>query len=250
MQTYRIGPLVLVAALAAGAGASEAQSFNRSGNPPTKTTGQVAAHAFLAAQTISQSTSTTVVAAASISCNSSSPNFYHMDNSYYRGFTLSGFAALTLPEFLVQQVTVGIEQATAATPPQAMTVRIWKATANPINGAADPPGANQVASEAVSVANQTLSLLPVNLTTPPVFLVASEHLAVEVFTPTGQTLLNTFFIGSNASGQSGPGYIKAAACGVSTITTLAGVSYPNMHIVMQVTGNNQTPVELQNFSIE
>jgi hypothetical protein len=107
-----------------------------------------------------------------------------------------------------------------------------------------------VSTQPVTVSNQTLSLLPVTLSTRPVMLVASDVLAVEVFTPNGQAASNEFFIGSNASGQSGPSYIKAADCGLATIGDLAGIGFPNMHVVMSVLGNNQTPVELQSFDAE
>lgn len=223
-----------------------AQSFSRNPNPPDKTTGQVRLDAPTAQQTITQSTSTTV-AAGSVSCNASG---YHTDNSYYRGMTLSTFPALTLPQFMVQQVTIGVEQATGTGGTQPITVNIWSATANPISGAANPPGNNQIATQAVTVADQNLTLLPVTLTTQPVMTVATDILAVEVFTPSGQPTVNKFFIGSNAAGQSGPSYIKASACGLATIGDLAGIGFPNMHIVMTVLGNNQTPVELQSFDVQ
>lgn len=241
--------LVTCGAVALGPSA-QAQSFSRNPNPPRESTGGVAFDLPDTVQTITQSTSTTIAAGNSVSCNQGAPNFRHTDNSYYRGMTLSTFPALTLPQFVVQQVTLGVEQATATAPPQPITVRIWNATANPISGAANPPGNNQVSSQAVNVTNQTLSLLPVTLTTQPLLLVASDVLAVEVFTPDGTIAGNTFFIGSNASGQSGPSYLKAVPCGVSTILDTASIGFPNMHIVMQVTGNNQTPVELQNISLE
>lgn len=235
-----VGPLV------------SAQSLSRNPNGPRERSGGVAnaVDASLAAQTITQSTSTTITAANSVSCNGGSPNFFHTDNSYYRGFTLSAFPALTLPQFLVQQVTVGIEQATGASGSQPVTLTIWKATANPIGGAANPPGNNSVSTLAVSVPNQNLTQFPMILSTQPVLLVASDILAVELFTPNGQVASNTFFIGSNAGGQSAPGYIKAAPCGVNSITDLAGIGFPNMHVVMSVLGNNQTPVELQEIGIE
>ncbi len=229
---------------------AEAPSFSRHSNPPTVTSGGIAFELPDTIQTISQSTSTTVTAGGAVSCNGGAPNFRHTDNSYYRGMTLSAFPALTLPQFVVQQVNIGVEQATGTSGSQPITVRIWDATANPINGAPNPPGNTQVSSQAVTVTNQNLTLLPVTLTTQPLLLVASDILAVEVFTPNGSVPGNTFFIGANAGGQAGPSYLKAADCGVANITDTAGIGFPNMHIVMQVTGNNQTPVELQTISID
>ncbi len=225
-----------------------AQSFSRNPHPPDKSVGQVPlARAPLAQQTITQSTATTITTGNSVSCNAGG---LHTDNSYYRGMTLSTFPALTLPQFMVQQVTIGVEQATAASGTQPMTVNIWSATANPIAGAANPPGNNQISTQAATVADQSLTLLPVTLTTQPVMTVATGILAVEVFTPNGQASNSGFFIGSNAAGQSGPSYIKAADCSVTSITDTAGIGFPNMHIVMSVLGNNQTPVELQSFDVQ
>lgn len=203
-------------------------------------------------QTISQSTSTTVVAGSAVSCNGGTPNFFHTDNSYYRGMTLSAFPVLTMPQFVVQQITVGVEVANAAGTgtTQPAIIRVFNATANPIGGAADPPGNNLLATESINISDQTLSLLPTTLTTQPLMLVATDIVAVEFFTPNGQTAGHEFFIGANGLGQAATSYLKAAPCGVTTITPTASIGFPNMHIVMQVTGNNQTPVELQGFDIE
>lgn len=244
----RLAPLAFVCGSALALGPlCGAQSLSRNPDPPRRSSGGRTVETPTTAQTITQSTSLTITTGNSVSCNAGG---LHTDNSYYRGLTLSAFPALTLPQFVVQQVALGVEQASATAPPQPITVRIWNATANPISGAANPPGNNMVSSEAVNVANQTLSLLAVPLTTQPLLLVASDVLAVEVFTPNGQTAGNSFFIGSNALGQSGPSYLKAAPCGVSTITDTAAIGFPGMHIVMQVTGNNQVPVELQSISAE
>jgi hypothetical protein len=245
----RVVLAVLVGALAGPAWA-ERPSLSRNTNPPDRSQGQVPLKP-LAVETISQSTDvTTVTAGNSVSCNNGAAGgFLHTDNSYYRGMTLSTFPVLTLPQFVVQQVTIAVEQANGSSGSQPITARVWSATANPIGGAPDPPGNNQVSSEAVSVTNQTLTLLPINLTTQPNFLVASGIVAVEIFTPDGQATGNSFFIGSNAGGQSAPSYIKAAPCAVNNITNLASIGFANMHLVMQVTGNNQVPVELMDFQI-
>jgi len=106
-----------------------------------------------------------------------------------------------------------------------------------------------ISTQAITLPNQNLTLFSQNLTTQPVLLNASDILAVEVFSPNGQTANNSFFIGSNALGQSGPSFIRAADCGVAEITNLAAIGFPNMHLVMSVSGNNQVPVELQTFEI-
>ncbi|RLE27116.1 MAG: hypothetical protein DRJ61_17770 [Acidobacteria bacterium] len=78
---------------------------------------------------------------------------------------------------------------------------------------------------------------------------AVDHLVVEVFTPDGQATGESFYIGSNADGQTGPSYIAAASCGITEPTDTAAIGFPDMHIVMNVTGD-VLPVELMAFTIE
>ena len=47
-----------------------------------------------------------------------------------------------------------------------------------------------------------------------------------MFTPEGQTAGNSFFIGSNAAGQTAPSYLAAAACGVTEPTDTAAIGFP------------------------
>lgn len=239
--------LVLLASLVATA--ANAQSFSTNGRSPSVPPGPPPVLPE-AAQTITQSTNPTTVAAAnSVSCNGGSPSFFHTDNSYYRAFTLSTFPVLTLPQFRIDSVTIGIETANAAGTgtTQPVTVRLYKSTTNPPTVAS--LGA-AVATESLNVADQTNSLLVVPITAQPVYLVAGEILVVEVFTPNGQTAGHSFFLGSNALGQSGPSFLLSVPCGVSEITNTASIGFANMHIVMSVSGNTQTPVELIGVSIE
>jgi hypothetical protein len=86
------------------------------------------------------------------------------------------------------------------------------------------------------VADQALTIINVPVTgTAP----AGSQLVVEVFTPDGETAGNLFFIGSNASPETGPSYLRAAACGVTNPTTTSALGFPNMHIVMNVNGCDQ-----------
>ena len=63
---------------------------------------------------------------------------------------------------------------------------------------------------------------------------------VEVYTPDGQGSGNFFFIGSNAAGQTGSSYLASAACSVPEPTTTGNLGFPDMHIVMNVTGTTST----------
>lgn len=239
----------VAALLALSASASfAANSFSRNGNPAPAPFGQQRLPEN--AVTISQSTSTTVTVGSSVSCNNGAGNgFEHTDNFYYRAFTLSTFnPPLTDLQFMVQSVTIGVESANdGGGVGQPISVRIYDSSANPpLNatlGAA-------LSTENITVADQALTLLAVPLTTQPVLINASDILAVEIFTPNGSVPNHSFFIGANAGGQAGSGFIKAADCGITEITNLSAIGFPNMHIVMQVSGNNQTPVELTTFSVD
>lgn len=194
---------------------------------------------------ITQSASTTVVA-GSVACNAGG---LHTDNSYYRAFTLSAFnPPLDSTQFSIQSVTFGVEVANdGAGAGQPITLRLYDSSANPPTNATI--GAALRTTNA-TILDQSLTLYTMTPPTPLVLLNASDILAVEVFTPNGQAASNSFFIGSNALGQTAPSYIKAADCGISEITSLATIGFPNMHIVMTVSGNNQLPVELQTISVK
>jgi hypothetical protein len=244
-SSARVTLMLTLAAVTGGAGAATLSHNPHGAKAPH---GQMRLPNTTSQQTITQSSSTAVTGGNSVSCNDGAGA--HTDNSYYRGFTLSTFPALTLPQYTIQQVTIGVEDATSGTGSQPITMRLWSATANPINGALNPPGGVQVATDSFSVSDQSVTLLPLNVTTPPVFTVASGILAVEIFTPDGAAGGNLFFFGSNAAAETGSSYLKAADCGVPNITTTAGIGFGGMHIVMNVFGNNQSPVELQTFGVE
>lgn len=230
------------------AGAASAQSsLSTSGR-----TGGVAVQlpwpAPLAAQTITQSTSSAITPGAAVSCNGGSPTFLHTDNSYYRAFTLSSFPVLTLPQFRVDTVSFGVETANdAAGAGQPVTVNLWRSSANPPTLAT----LTAVSSDAINLPDSASgTVFTANIASQPVFIVATDILVVEIFTPSGQATNNSFFMGSNAGGQSGQSFIRAASCSIPDITDLASIGFANMHIVMSVSGNNQVPVSLQKFEID
>lgn len=194
--------------------------------------------------TITQSTANTITP-GSISCSASG---LHADNSYYRAFTLSAFPALTQAQFVVESVAFGVEIANdGANAGQPLTVNLHRSSANPPTLAS----LTQIATESVTIPDSaTGTLFSVNFTAPPTLIVATDILVVEVVTPNGQPSNHSFFIGSNAAGQTNPSFIRAATCGVAEITNLASIGFPNMHIVMSVSGNTQVPVTLQSFEID
>ena len=210
-QPVTIGDNVLAAA---GTGVGQTATPSRPATPD----GQV---------TITHSATQNITALNSVSCNAGG---LHTDNSYIRVFDLAAFG---LPNGLdVTDVEFGIEQALGATGAQPVVVNLYIKTnpALPLTFANLTP----IGSAGVSVTDQSLTILsvPVAGTAGP-----GSVLVVEVFTPEGQTDGNSFFIGSNADGQTAPSYLAAADCGVPEPTDTAALGFPNMHIVMNVTGD-------------
>lgn len=179
-------------------------------------------------EVLSQSTSQSITALNSVSCNAGAPGYFHNNISYYRAFSLGAF-----PQgFSACAVRIGIESANAAGTgtTQPLTVRLY---AN--SGAAFPGGTRlQVATTSISVSDQARSLIDIPLLGS---IAPGAELVAEVFTPNGQGVGNSFFIGSNAAGQSATGYVYAPACGLSGPTPLAAIGHPNAHLVLSVVGS-------------
>ncbi len=180
--------------------------------------------------TLSQTASQTPVV-GSVACNAGG---FHTDNSYWRAYDL---APLNLPApATIDAVQFGVENANAngVGTTQPVTVNVYT------SAGAFPGGVRTLrASQTVNVPDQTLSILNVALTTPTIPLPANSIIVLELFTPDGRSPANNMFlVGSNASAESGPGYISAADCGISTPTSMAAVGFPNMHIILNASGTS------------
>jgi hypothetical protein len=131
-------------------------------------------------------------------------------------------------------VDIGIESASANNGgggTQPVTVRLY--TSNQPFPTGFPGSLTMIGSATVNVADQSGTILniPVTGTAPP-----GSQLVVEFFTPDGTVAGNLIFIGSNAAPETGPSYLSAADCGVTTPTPTASLGFPNMHVVMNVNG--------------
>jgi HYR domain-containing protein/pre-peptidase len=212
--------------------------------------------------TITHSSSQAITPLNSVSCND---GVGHTDNSYYRAFSLTSFGITGA--FDVQSIDIGIEDAIAgglrsigktkggvsapngstkksishksrASSPagggQSITVNIF--TSSMAFPAGFPGSLTMIGTATVNVADQSGTILNVPITGTAA---AGSELVVEVFTPDGTAVGNLFFIGSNSAAETGPSYLRAADCGVTTPTTTAGLGFPDMHIVMNVNGCEQ-----------
>ncbi|GAB5518608.1 MAG: hypothetical protein RhofKO_08590 [Rhodothermales bacterium] len=175
---------------------------------------------------ITHSTSTDIVPANSVKCGpTGSP--LHNDNSYWRAFTLSDYGVVTT--FRVAKVTFGVETADGADGSQPVVVRVYAST-----GAAFPAGTMVLLSEeTVSVSDMSQGLLEVPITAA---VSPNAEMVIEVFTPSGADLGNSFFIGSNDAEETGASYLSAEACGITVPTTVDAIGFEDMHIVMSVSG--------------
>jgi subtilisin-like proprotein convertase family protein len=217
-----------LAALALCATTAPAQTLSTSQFVPPKPSGQtfVPLGATCGSIVLTQSTSQSITTGNSVSCNGDG---LHTDNSYFRSFPLSA-------DINVCEVQFGIESATGATGSQPVTVNLYTGT-----GAFPgtfPGSYTQIATSAISVPDQVATIFPAAISG---LALAGSNLVVEVFTPEGQTAGNSFFIGSNGSGESAPSYLQAAGCGVTTPTPTGAIGFPQMQIVMNVVGNPGGP---------
>jgi hypothetical protein len=241
-QRWMAGTLgVLLGILVAGPASAQTLSRNRNPRSPKAVDvvrlppGPVA---------ISQSVSFFIADGNSLSCEMGG---FHTENSYYRAFTLSAMnPPLDSVQFMVERVDIGVELADDGTGAgQPLTLRLHNSSTNP------PTLGSLVllSTTDFTIPDQSLTLLSLFPAVPPVLINATDILVVEILTPDGTAAGNNFVIGSNPNGQTAPSYIRAPACGINEITDLAVVGAPFMHIVMNVLGNNQVPVELQTFEV-
>jgi subtilisin-like proprotein convertase family protein/PKD repeat protein len=184
---------------------------------------------------ITQSQDQSIIAANSISCNAGG---LHANNSYMRLFDLT---AMGYPNTITfNSVDVGIEQAIGASGTQPATVNLYSLT-GPLTFA----NLTLLGSEAVTIADQTGTVLNIPLTTP-VTVPGGTTLVVEFFTPDGQVDGNSIFVGSNNLGQTGATYLAAADCGVPEPLDVATIGFPNMQWVLNINaaGTDVTTVQI------
>lgn len=198
---------------------------------------------------LTQSGSLAITTANSVSCNAGAgANFNHAENSYYRRLNLDGNFAAT-GTVTIASVDIGVEQATGTGGTQPITVNLYA-----IPNASTLTIANlgaPIATSNVAVADQLGTLLNVPIAGSLNGL--THDLVVEVLTPDGQTTLNTFFIGSNATASINPAgaqsFLRAPTCSITEPTATSAIGFASMNIVMVVNATS-LPVSLQNFSVD
>jgi len=181
----------------------------------------LAAQAIVITQNVDNNT---ITPGNSVSCNAGG---LHVDNWYARGFNLADYG-ITQP-FQVSSVRFGVEAASSPAGFQSITVNLYDGYST--SGANLLPG-TLVGSSTFNLANGATFFHVENVSA----LITSGRVVAEVFTPNGQSAGNGFFIGSNPNGQTGPSYIKAPDCGVTSLTNLGAIGFGGMHELICIDG--------------
>lgn len=181
--------------------------------------------------TITQSTDNTTPVAGSISCNAGG---LHADNAYIREY--DPIAAGIFTPIFFHGIDVGVEVATGAGGIQPVVVNIYS---DPTPGDLTANVADWVllGSESFLLSDTTLTVQQLRFSAPGFMAYTpsgSDSLIVEFFTPDGQTAGHSFFVGSNAAGQSGPSYLTAAACGATLPSDIAALGFPAMNVILDL----------------
>ncbi|MBK6328303.1 MAG: carboxypeptidase regulatory-like domain-containing protein [Chloroflexi bacterium] len=175
------------------------------------------------AMTITHSASQTIMDVNSIACND---GLSHSDNSYLRAFTLADFGIYA--DFTVSSVDIGIESASGAGGVQPVTVNLYT-----LNGPLVWANMTLIGTVNTAVSDQNLTIINVPVTG---VVPSGGTLVVEVFTPDGSIAGNLLFVGSNNLGETAPTYLVAADCSITEPTDTTTIGFPDMQMVMNVTG--------------
>lgn len=170
--------------------------------------------------TITHSASQDIVDGNSVWCGAAP------GNSYLRVFDLVNDFDIT-STFDVTEVEFGVQVAVAAGGEQPATVNLYT-----LDGPFLYANLTEIGTADTTIVDQVLSTVtvPVTGTVAP-----GEVLVVEVYVPANNVTAG-FLIGSNPAGQTASSYLVGIACGISEPTPTENIGFPDMHVVMNVTG--------------
>jgi uncharacterized repeat protein (TIGR01451 family) len=212
------------------AGSGDSLAVNPS--PAVEQSGQMAPVATNGSITITHSAAQNIDVGGSVHCGATGTP-YHTPNSYMRVFDLAtdfGIAG----QFDVTAVQYGIESAVGNTGSQPVDVNLYTLV-------------GPLAFGNLTLIGTQTDVVPDQALTVFTSLVAGsvgpgEVLVVEVFTPDGRDpIFNSFYVGANSAGQTDDSYLAAAACGITEPLPTSAIGFPNMHVVMNVIGNEMMP---------
>ncbi|HLU44904.1 MAG TPA: choice-of-anchor D domain-containing protein, partial [Natronosporangium sp.] len=183
----------------------------------------VSAGTAAAARTLTHSASMEVLPDHAVSCTRSTGDT--RPSQFLRTFRLTEFGIEE--DFLVTGVTFGVQAAASEVP---LTVNLYT-----LDGELRYDNLRQLATTEVTVSWQAGGLVevPVRAWVP-----AGAELVVEVAAPELADR-GFFFPGANHHGQTAPSYFASSACGHLEPVDLAALGFPQVHLVMAVTGQDR-----------
>lgn len=184
------------------------------------------------AQDFSQTTSNEIVAETSVSCSDTETGLASA-SSYYRAYDLPALG-VTAP-YNVTNISFGMENVTGEVE---VTVNLYATTATFPVGFTLLPGLqyNLIASATVMV-DETDALGLVTVPFSSAVVPVGSKLLIEL---AHDDLEEGFYLGGNSAGQTKPAYIAAEGCGILVPTTYTLVGFPNMHLVLNVSGTTES----------
>lgn len=220
-----LGEATAIATAATGVGAEHGAFLHARGMPgqPTRQPAGLPP----VGQTLTHSTSEAITGNHSVACGNNKTGTTNA-NQFLRAFTLTDFGIDSA--FTVSSIRFGVESLSVEMP---ATVNLYV-----LDGFMSYFNMELVATASVVLPPQTLSLVDVPISA---HIPAGATLLLEVAAPDLETANGEYLPGSNAAGQTAPSYIAAADCGSGEPEELASIGFPDVHLVMSVTGESAAP---------
>ena len=170
---------------------------------------------------LSQTTSQDIIDGNSVLCASGAE---HAENRFFRVYDLAAMGIVG--DINVESVGFGVQYAVGVGGTQSLEARLYS-----LAGTLDVANLTLIASQSAEISDMALGYFNI-----PVSAVIPENtvLVVELYIPDGIALGNQFMPGSNNLGQSGPTYIITSPCGFNNFADMAGIGFPDMHIVLNL----------------
>lgn len=230
---------MLLALLASACGATAGDPAGDSEASPSPVDGGAlfadaggAIDAMPAAVTLTQSSSQEITPQNSVACveqDADGNPIEHRENSFYRVFDLESMGVSGRLE--TSSVAVGIQSAASPDPDQPMSVLLHTLAGNDL----ELDRLTEIGRADIRVASQGAGIIDVPLAATAD---AGAKLVVELYLPDAAGGGNLLFPGSNTAAQTGPSYLRAPAAGCDLVepTDLADIGFPDMHLVVSVSG--------------
>ena len=188
---------------------------------------------------ITHSLSLSIQSGNSQACGSTQSG-YTAQNSFWRTFDLDGEFGI-IDSFTVEGVIFGVDNTNGIFD---VTVRAYTLS-GPFT-IENLTLLSQANLQLDSASNGTLVSVPL----PPTTIPAQRDLVIEIDVPNGQAQPANFYPASNDLGQTNASFLSAPSCGFPEPTDLATLGFPDMHLVMVVTGDTSSPTAVTLASFE